>query len=396
MKAFSVMLLLALASLPVDAHARCDDDAARRVLSSQAVDCPRGVGITAGRAYAPDGGRYRAVYISYTDPATGITIYTQLVRGARNPNENFDALVPRYAIDVCMYGSEGPAHPIFQQIGGDESASACCNSDDLNDFPDEDATCPKPPAYMLPMAAPPGQDPELEELARKHLVETLTSDQYPWRGKWSTLRAALQGSVLNDDPATRARLAWILGDDADNARLAPGATGEVRYADGFTMAAMPDGHGMTQSFDTRSTKNWRQIVVVSKRAAGGIEGDFCRRFNTTCEHSGTYGIRRTPNTWWVYAYQRCNHGGCPAPGYANYDPKMVPWCLFDSVLYNRAEHVHNVSCHSLYDPSGAIYGHVCNDDSELQYHAVRDNYHPNNTGYPCYDIYRHWTTTPCW
>ena len=72
----------------------------------------------------------------------------------------------------------------------------------------------------------------------------------------------------------------------------------------------------------------------------------------------------------------CNHGTC-----AN---QMALKCSWTSASPgNRTSHVHNhISCSTPYNAT-SVYGHNSNDDTDIQYRAVRDNRHPSSTGGTC-------------
>jgi len=67
---------------------------------------------------------------------------------------------------------------------------------------------------------------------------------------------------------------------------------------------------------------------------------------------------------------------------------------------NREYHVHEEFCSTNYSPwSGARYwaGHNSNDDTAIQYRAVRNNTHyPSSFGWPCNDPYPHDTVDSCY
>lgn len=96
-------------------------------------------------------------------------------------------------------------------------------------------------------------------------------------------------------------------------------------------------------------------------------------------HSATIGKYISTNGVTTTAVITCNHGTC-----AN---QMALKCSWTSASPgNRTNHVHNhVTCSTPYNPTSAFGRHNSNDDTDLQYRAVRLNSHPSSTGGTCND-----------
>jgi len=104
-------------------------------------------------------------------------------------------------------------------------------------------------------------------------------------------------------------------------------------------------------------------------------------------HSATIGKYVSSSGVTTTAVITCNHGSC-----AQDMPQKCSW----TSPGNRSNHVHNhVSCSTAYNPT-SVFGHNSNDDTDLQYKAVRENFHPSSTGGTCNDSDRNNYPTSCY
>jgi hypothetical protein len=95
-------------------------------------------------------------------------------------------------------------------------------------------------------------------------------------------------------------------------------------------------------------------------------------------HSATIGKYISTSGVTTTLFTTCNHGTCAS--------QMALKCSWTSASPgNRTNHVHNhVTCTTPYNPT-SVFGHNSNDDTDLQYRAVRLNSHPSSTGGTCND-----------
>jgi hypothetical protein len=104
-------------------------------------------------------------------------------------------------------------------------------------------------------------------------------------------------------------------------------------------------------------------------------------------HSATIGKYISTSGVTTTAVITCNHGTC-----AHQMPQKCSW----TSPANRSSHVHNhVSCSTPYNPT-SVFGHNSNDDTDLQYKAVRENFHPSSTGGTCNSSSRNNLPTNCY
>ncbi len=104
-------------------------------------------------------------------------------------------------------------------------------------------------------------------------------------------------------------------------------------------------------------------------------------------HGATIGKYISTSGITTTAVITCNHGTC-----AHQMPQKCSW----TSPGNRSNHVHNhVSCSTPYNPT-SVFGHNSNDDADLQYKAVRENFHPSSTGGTCNNSSRNNYPTNCY
>ncbi len=116
------------------------------------------------------------------------------------------------------------------------------------------------------------------------------------------------------------------------------------------------------------TNNYRQqIAIHHKKCCFGLG-----------RHSATIGRYISATGITTTAVITCNHGTC-----AN---QMALKCSWTSASPgNRTTRLNNnISCSTPYNPT-SVFGHNSNDDTDLQYRAVRYNILPSRTGAMCND-----------
>lgn len=106
-------------------------------------------------------------------------------------------------------------------------------------------------------------------------------------------------------------------------------------------------------------------------------------------HSATIGKYISAKGVTTTAVITCNHGTC-----AN---QMALKCSWTSASPgNRTNHVNNnVTCSTPYNAT-SLFNHNSNDDTDLQYRAVRYNIHPSTTGGICNNISTNTEPTSCY
>lgn len=282
----------------------------------------------------------------------GDAITFETIRGPRTNRRWQDDEVSRYELDVCFKDSAG--RPFLLQMGGDEVLDPSCDPE-LQDEPLDDETLGGQEAS--------GQD--LNFRVAKVALQALQGVEF--KRRFADEYAALVGHM---DLITRAQ--EILTPDCAAANV----------------VCEEDAAGTTRDLGVRNHNNrWRHIIDVY---AGPI-----RRLPGTT-HGATVTFRQDPrNSRISYAWHRCNHGRC------FYGRNMSFRCAFWSA-FNRRHHVHREACATWYSPrSGADWwwpGHNSNDDTSIQYRAVRtDRHYPSGwgSGWPCDDRQTHNNTSSC-
>jgi hypothetical protein len=106
-------------------------------------------------------------------------------------------------------------------------------------------------------------------------------------------------------------------------------------------------------------------------------------------HSATIGKYISNSGVVTTAVITCNHGSC-----AN---QMALKCNWTSTYPgNRTTQVNNdITCSTLYNPT-SVFGHNSNDDTDLQYRAVRSNSRPSTSGGICNDSSTNNEPTSCY
>ena len=292
--------------------------------------------------------------ITGTFATGGRAISFETIRGRRTVRRFLDDDDPRYELDVCFRDAAG--RPFLLQIGGDELLDPEC-------------------------------DPELDAESPDHEVLT-------------TLEASDIEDERAADFAVAAAALEALGHLEFRRRFAQEHEALVGHLD--LLLALPDVGGpdceaadvVCETSDDgslagRSHNNrWRHMIDV-------FAGPIRRVPGTT--HGATVAYRQDGATGRIErAWHRCNHGRC------YYHWTMHHLCSFWSG-FTRRYHVHQEACSTVYSPrSGADRwwpGHNSNDDTSIQYRAVRYDRHYLSgwgSGWPCDDTQSHNNTSFCY
>lgn len=336
-----------------------DGRAARRVLARGAHLPPGFTFLEVGRkavvmAVNPQGTsrERRRTSIAGAFELDGETISFETIRGRRTLRRWQDDGDPRYELDVCFKDSNG--RPVLVQMGGDAVLDPSCDPE----LQDESADRQALGSY--------GSSDVQEDTFRIAMVALQTLQGVEFKRRFAGEYAALVGQL---ELVTRAE--EIIEPDC-------GA------ADVFCEEDSAGDAGLTgRSYND----SWRHIIDVY---AGPI-----RRLPGTT-HGATVAFRQDPRTGQIgQAWHRCNHGRC------FYGRNMRFRCGFWS-NFTRRYHVHKETCTTWYSPrSGADWwwpGHNSNDDTSIQYRAVRtDRHYPSGwgSGWPCDDQQAHNITSSC-
>jgi hypothetical protein len=332
--------------------------AARRVLASGHA-LPAGfssLALTTRTVRMDPGGRgafreYRRPAIAGTFALEGRSIAFETIRGRRNTRRDADENDPRYEIDVCFRDAEG--RPFLLQVGGDEVLDPRCDPEHETGPEDGGAGGAR------------GGVERARDFARV-AGALATLERLPFRRRFAEEHRALVGHL----PLA---LAVPVMTEPDCA--APGVVCE---------AAPGAATAVALSHNTR----WRHMLEVYAGPIRGIRG---------ATHGATLAYRHDAATGRLErAWHRCNHGRC------YYDWTMNRLCGFWS-HFDRRYHVHQEACGTTYSPrSGADRwwpGHNSNDDTSIQYRAVRyDQHYPSGwgSGWPCDDTQTHNNTSFCY
>lgn len=143
-----------------------------------------------------------------------------------------------------------------------------------------------------------------------------------------------------------------------------------------------EGASPSQSLDEPSllaTNTYRHRVEIHHKSC-------CLGF---ARHSATIGKYISNKGVTTTAVITCNHGAC-----AN---QMALKCSWTSASPgNRTTHVNNnIACSTPYNAT-SVFAHNSNDDTDLQYRAVRYNIRPSTTGGTCNNISTNNEPTRCY
>jgi hypothetical protein len=354
------------------ARAATDDEvrAARRVLE-RGYELPPGLTLARGRKDAwwvnrspdrPDRVRARArPMLSGTFERDGDTISFEVIRGARKPkHERPERGESRYVLDVCLKDSHG--RPFLVQIGGDDALDQSCEPD-LEEEPPEDATARG--TALIP------EERDASFRTAEAAIATLGGLEF--KKKFAAEHEALVGM----------------------GHLLERAQAELDCDDENVICE--EGDPATLSQPRSHNNRWQHIIEIWQGPVTSHVRDYelVRFPDAIGTHGATVAFRRDYRNGSISAaWQRCNHGKCPYHRRMSFKCRLFSW-------WNRRYHIHNETCVTNYALfSGQLSrGHNCNDDTYMQYRAVRLNRHAPSgwgTGYPCDDRYNHAYTKGCW
>ncbi len=284
----------------------------------------------------------------------GQAISFETIRGGHLSRRWIDDGDPRYELDVCFRDDSG--NPFLVQIGGDHLLDPSCAPEALEGSAD--------PGTLV--VAGPMEARERDFAAAAAALRAL--EGVAFRGRFAEEYGALMGHLRLASEGLGAAEPDCAAEDIVCEEDAPGAAG-----------------GLGTSTHQNS---WRQFIEVFSGAVQYVPG---------ATHGATVGGLQDPRNRQVsIAWHRCNHGRC------YYDATMRFQCGFYS-SFSRNDHVHQESCSTFYSPrSGADWwlpGHNSNDDTSIEYRAVRNNQHyPDGwgSGWPCNDPSTHNNTSSCY
>ena len=362
-RGWALLVVSAACVIGASGEARSDDGARREAMRVLARGQELPAGMTSLRVERPTvfldmSGRgeprhRRRPSIVGTFELDGAAIGFQTIRGRRLRRRWRDADDPRHELEVCFKDGEG--RPFMVQLGGDEVLDPACDPE-LMEPPDE--------AEGLDARLSVGGEEAPFAIAAAAL-EALAGVEF--RRRFADEYAALVG---------HAQLAATTQQGIE-----PDCEAEDTYCEEDVGQA--DGGLIAQSHNNR----WRHILEVWSGPLSRVPG---------ATHGATIAFRQDPrNNRVTMAWHRCNHGRC------YYGRNMRFQCAFWS-RFDRQYHVHRETCTTRYSPrSGADWwwpGHNSNDDTSIQYRAVRnDRHYPSGwgSGWPCDDPYTHDRASGC-
>jgi hypothetical protein len=382
----ALLLFSTITSIPSNSAAQVSCGPGRAVLEA-GMNCPNYLQAFAVKLDDADGRPRKQIFVRYDDP-NGETVYLQILRGARLRRSDDEA--GRYAIDICAYGSGGVEDPLIVGMGTDHNTTVCClppdaEGDDGNDEDDEVECPPVPLDYPVPLVADRGSSRANAQQALRNLV-ALFDLYYPWQSRWTAEYEEVAGLGTGFEE-TQAMLMAL----SSQPRAATDDI-TVSYGDGnggiLTSFGVATGEGERAAAQPRNHTGFNHALLVFKApmaSCGNVPF-------ITCEHSAVQAWREEFAWGWEPAWYKCNHGRCP------WGRNMRYFCGVQSHNYIRGYHVHIDTCNTTYQAS-SIYGHNCNDDSNEEYYAVRNNFHSDGTitgGPPCYDTNTNNNTDYCY
>ncbi len=280
----------------------------------------------------------------------GRSIAFETVRGRRISGPFADTDDPRYELDVCFRDAEG--RPFLLQIGGDEVLDPACD-------PERDVERAGDDVHE----ARSGADRVADFAGAAAALEAL--EGLPFRRRFAEEHRALVGHLA---------LAVAVPAMTEPDCAAPDVVCETVAEAVLAGRTHNDG--------------WRHMINVYAGPIRSIPG---------ATHGATVAYRYDAASGRLErAWHRCNHGRC------YYDWTMDRLCSFWS-FFDRRYHVHQEACGTTYSPrSGADRwwpGHNSNDDTSIQYRAVRYDQHYVSgwgSGWPCDDTQTHNNTSFCY